>query len=279
MIAIAGVDSSLDAPSAADADAARYAGIGVWGGYLATRADVGLLAPWPRGAFENARRCGGTPIGFCSGWDDPRAIRELAAAWNVRPCLDDEPGIRADGFDRQAWVTAAGAGLYGLLRVHVGVTAAFHIAALYPGFLPGATWPVRVRPDSPCGWQWQGTHPGPGGRSVDSLVLDPWFGAPPAPAPAPPPKEEAVTGPIAVAVFDGMLHTFQVFQGSLRHRWQGPDGWEDEVLPGASGLEFEAPVYASTTDVPGQIQLWIPRADGGAHHAWYDGTWQSEVLA
>lgn len=173
---IAAVDSSFDAPSAADADAARGFNIGMWCGYLATRAGVGLAAPWPRGAFENARRCGARPIAFVSGHDDPAAVRQLAAAWDVLPCLDVEDGIRGDGAWVDGWLAASGAGLYGLLSVHRHA-APFHIAALYPGFLPSRTWPVSdPRPAEPCGWQWLGTHTGPGGRNVDSLLLDDWFG-------------------------------------------------------------------------------------------------------
>lgn len=172
---IGGLDSSFDAPSAAQADQARVAGVGLWNGYLATRPGVGLAAPWTELAFANARRCGGTPIAFCSGWDDPVAVRAQAAAWNVRACLDDEPGIRGDGYDRQAWCDAAGAGIYGLRAVH-GVRAAFHVIARYPGFDPGASWDgTRPADGAPCGWQWQGTHT-EFGRSVDRGWYDDWFG-------------------------------------------------------------------------------------------------------
>lgn len=182
---IAGLDSSYDAPAASDADAARAAGVGLWNGYLATRAGVGLLAPWTQAAFDNARRCGGTPIAFCSGWDDAAAVRAMAAAWNVRACLDDENGIRpSSSYDRQSWLDASGAGLYGLhavvngqlVSVHVGLRAAFHVAAWYPGGDPGTTWPAGTwRPDTPVGWQFQGTHTELG-RQVDRGWFDDWFG-------------------------------------------------------------------------------------------------------
>ncbi len=174
---IAALDSSYDAPSPAQADAARAAGVGVWCGYLATRPNVGLAHVWTRDDFEAARRCGGTPLGFCSGHDDPVAVRELAAAWNVRPCLDVEPGIRTDGSWVDGWLAASGAGLYGPLEVHHHA-AAFHIAALYPGFDPSLPWPVSAPVvTTPRGWQWQGTH-SEFGRSVDRLWLDDWFGGP-----------------------------------------------------------------------------------------------------
>jgi hypothetical protein len=175
---IAALDSSFDAPSADQARAAAAAGIRGWCGYIATRGGTGLAAPWTRLAFENARLCGGTPIGFCSGQDDPVAVGRLAAAWNVLPYLDVEPGIRADGPWVQGWLDASGAGLYGLASVHFatgGRRAAGHIVANYPGRDPRATWPPWLpRPPGPLGWQWQGTHQ-EFGRSVDRLWLDDVF--------------------------------------------------------------------------------------------------------
>jgi hypothetical protein len=173
---IAALDSSFSAPSADAARAAAAAGVRVWCGYIATRSNVGLAAPWPRGAFENARLCGGMPIAYCSGRDDPGAVRNLAAAWSVRPCLDVEAGIRDNGPWVQDWLNASGAGLYGLAAVHGGRAAAFHVIARYPGRDPRATWPADVaRPSGPVGWQWQGSH-SEFGCTVDRSWLDDWFG-------------------------------------------------------------------------------------------------------
>jgi hypothetical protein len=172
---IAGLDSSYNTPSPAQADAARAAGVGVWCGYLATQPNVGLAHAWTRDDFEAARRCGGTPLAFCSGHDDPVAVRGLAAAWDVRPCLDVEPGIREDGSWVDGWLAASGAGLYGLLGVHHHA-APFHLVAMYPGYDPDRTWPLTApAPATARGWQWQGTH-AEFGRSVDRLWLDDWFG-------------------------------------------------------------------------------------------------------
>jgi len=175
---IEALDSSFAAPSADQARAAANAGVRVWCGYLATRPRVGLAAPWTQLAFENARLCGGTPIAFCSGWDDPIAVRALAASWRVRACLDVEPGIRPDGPWVPGWLAASGAGLYGLPSVHYdadGRQPAFNIAADYLGFDPHATWPSWLpRSAAPCGWQVQGTHD-EFGASVDRLWLDDWF--------------------------------------------------------------------------------------------------------
>jgi len=156
---IAGLDSSYDAPNAAQADAAAAGGVRLWSGYLALPGGgAGLAAPWPREAFENARLCGGAPIAFCSGWDDPVALRELASEWGVRLCLDCEPGIRDLGDWTQPWLDASGAGLYGG-RVRHQLRAAFHILAEYPGFDPLASWSgLRPADGTPCGWQWRGDH-------------------------------------------------------------------------------------------------------------------------
>src|SRR5262249_16766074 len=124
---IAGLDSSFGRPSAALALQAKASGVSLWSGYLATKAGVRLAAPWTRADFDNARRCGGTPIAFCSGWDDPVACRALAAQWNVRLCLDVEEGIRGDGAWVQPWLDASGAGLYGNAQVHDGRNAVFHV--------------------------------------------------------------------------------------------------------------------------------------------------------
>src|ERR1051326_5410649 len=170
---IAGLDSASE-PSAAQANAAKAHGVRLWSGYIATQASVGLYHPWPRSAFENARLCGGKPIAYASGWDDPVACKRLAAAWNVRLCLDIEGGIRGDGSWAQAWLDQSGAGVYGNAPVH-RLRAPFHILAAYPGFDPKATWSPRLaHPSTPCGWQWQGTH-SEFGIGVDRGWFDDFF--------------------------------------------------------------------------------------------------------
>ncbi len=212
---IAALDSSYDAPSAEQADAARAAGVRVWCGYLGLPGGGrGLAHVWTRADFENARRCGGPPIGFCSGWDDPTRIRALAAEWNVRAGLDDEPGIRGDGFNRQAWCDAAGAGIYGAAGVH-GVVAPFHIVADYPcappqGCDPGTTWRSGLaRPTGALGRQWQGTHT-EFGRSVDRSWLDDWF---------------ATGGPIVIDPNDPTIKTIESkVDQALNFLYFGGDG-------------------------------------------------------
>jgi len=171
---IPGLDSATE-PSAAQAQAAHAVGVRLWSGYLATQANVGLYHAWSRDGFENARLCGGAPIAYCSGWDNPSACAAVAKAWNVRLCLDVEGGIRGKGPWVQGWLDASGAGLYGNAPVHPGRRAAFHVLAGYPGVDPQATWdPRQLAPDGPTGWQWQGTHT-EFGVGVDRGWFDDWF--------------------------------------------------------------------------------------------------------
>lgn len=172
------LDSSSDAPSLDQARAAKAAGIGFWWGYLATKPDVGLEAPWSELAFWNVLQAGLGCGAFVSGWDDPGALRQLAQVWGIHLlALDDEDGIRplTQPDWRPAFLAAAGAGHYGL-QERLTIPAPFRIAALYPaGGCTGATWPTSPPPAMPHGWQCQGTHT-EFGRSVDRAALDDWFG-------------------------------------------------------------------------------------------------------
>jgi len=172
------LDSSVDRPTPAQAQAARTAGIGMWWGYLATKPDVGLLAPWTQADFAVVLEAGLDVGAFVSGWDDPVALRQLAAAWGIPfLALDDEDGIRplTSPDWRPAFLQASGAGLYGLLERHT-IAAPFRIVAAYPaGGCTGATWSTSPAPPEPHGWQCQGTHT-EFGLSVDRSALDDWFG-------------------------------------------------------------------------------------------------------
>jgi hypothetical protein len=169
---IAALDSAY-APSAAQAQAAKAAGVGLWNGYAATKGRVGIYHAWSQADFDNARLCGGTPIAYVSGWDDPVALKALAAAWNVRLCLDVEAGIRDDGPWVQGFLDASGAGLYGNLRIHLGRRAPFHVLSWYVSD-PQATWGGSAPPGTPCGWQWQNSHD-EFGVTVDRCWFDDWF--------------------------------------------------------------------------------------------------------
>ena len=176
---IAALDSSFDAPTLAQAQAARGAGVQAWGGYLATQQQEGafnLAAPWSRMAFWNVQQAGLRAIAFCSGWDDPGTLRQLAAEWNVLLLADVEDAIRGDGPWVGPFLEASGAGLYGLLEVHRW-PAPYRIVASYSAGCTGTTWPAPSPPVEPHGWQCQGTHRDPvTGLSVDSMRLDDWFG-------------------------------------------------------------------------------------------------------
>ena len=205
---IGGLDSSFARPNAAQAAAAYAAGIRVWGGYLGTRGGLGLATLWDQAAFQIVKAAGMTAIGFCSGWEDPVAIRALATAWGVLPCVDVETGIRTDGLWLDDWLPIAGAGLYGLASVHyevgqpIGRRAAFNIVADYLTIgCTGEIWPSWLqRPSGPCGWQCQGSH-FEFGLDVDRGWYDDWF----------------ATGglPLDQATFDKLMNDWLASQGNM----------------------------------------------------------------
>lgn len=133
-----------------------------------------------------------------------------------------------------------------------------------------------------------------GGNYDESIILDPtWIGiqsipAPvPKPTPPPVPQEEEMSGPVAfVGSFNSQQHIFQVRSQAtgLEHWWQVGQSWQaPEVLPGTAGkIAAGAPILASATAVPGQLQVWAPLADGsGSYHAWQAAgaaTWSSETV-
>ena len=256
---IVGLDSSIARPTAAQADQARAAGVGIWSGYLATvpPEGVNLAASWTLADFEAARRCGSPPLAFCSGWDDPAALRRLAAAWRVRLCLDCEDRIRGDGAWVDPFLQASGAGLYGLLAVHYH-PAPFHVAALYPvAGCPGASWPTADRPPTPCSWQCQGTHD-EFGVSVDRGVYDDWFATPIASS-----GGGGDGSMVQVTGADGTLHRLEVVDEgqhdpsgnrggpvtwvAIRGGTGGLDAWQggDGELPGGGGWVAAGTLAAS----------------------------------
>lgn len=216
---IAGLDSSIDRPTPLQAAAMYANGVRVYGGYLPP--GVGLASPWDRGSFQVLQAAGLRCIGFASGNDDPAQVAATAAAWGVLGCLDDEDGIRTVGSWEQAWLDASGFGIYGNQRVH-GVRARFHVAALYPGSDPGATWPPGwAVPIGPLGWQWQGTH-SEFGLSVDRSWFDDSFlpirGGGMAAAPRPDGSQVDIFTVKADATVDHFTWTFAVgwhFQENL----------------------------------------------------------------
>lgn len=171
---IVGIDSSYAKPTAQLVAQFRAAGVKMWSGYLTTKSGVGIAAPWSQADFDLAKQLGAIPLAFCSGWDDPIACKALAAAWGVRLCLDVENSIRGFGSWVQGWLDASGAGVYGNIGVH-GVSAPFHILSAYPGVQENTTWfSGYTKPNTPCGWQYQGTHV-EFGIEVDTGNYDDWF--------------------------------------------------------------------------------------------------------
>jgi hypothetical protein len=164
-------------PTLGQSQEAYASGVRQWNGYIATKGGVNLLNPWSRAAFQTVQSVFGRTVAYASGWDDPVAVAQLAASWDVLLCLDNEAGIRPPGSWVQPWLDASGAGLYGLLA-DLGHAAPFYVVAGYPGYDPGTTWPNANPPAEPHGWQWQGSHT-EFGVTVDRCWMDDWFAAEP----------------------------------------------------------------------------------------------------
>ncbi len=180
---ILGFDSSYTLPDDAGLRQAKADGVGAWAGYMTTKPSG--IATWPKSNFDRIKAAGLGTWGYCSGWDDPAALKVQAAAWGIRILLDVENGIRGDGPWVQGFLDTSGAGLYGSPSVFAGRRAACYVVAMYPGGAsPTATWLNGYTPPSgPHGWQSQGTHSAYG-ASVDSGYFDDWFGGA-APTPQP----------------------------------------------------------------------------------------------
>src|SRR5215472_2807524 len=178
-------DSSFDRPNASQAQA----GYRAWGGYIATMPGVGLAAPWSRADFQVVQDAGLRAHAYASGWDDPEAVKRLAADWRVLLLLDCEDGIRGDGPWVPDWLQRSGAGLYGPCSVHYHA-APFRVVARYPNVLPpAATWDPQCSapPAEPHGWQVKGTHTDPvTGLSIDLSWMDAFFGTETIAVPVPP---------------------------------------------------------------------------------------------
>ena len=200
---IIGWDSSGSRPSADQARQAKTEGIGLWSGYLAILPpDQSGIESWAKQDFDNARLTGGTPLAFCSGFDNPEDLKKLAEQYNVRLCLDVEPGIRADQQDGdwvQDWLNRSGAGLYSNPYQSPGVfngrKAPFYVMSTEvldangnvvdqqvtwetnpPPGNPGPPPPV---PSGPHAWQWLVNTAGivntDLGLAVDKGWYDDWF--------------------------------------------------------------------------------------------------------
>lgn len=270
---LVGLDSSYDAPSADDALTAREAGVSLWSGYLTIRSGVGIAAPWTQLAFENARLCGSTPLAFCSGWDDPVALRERAQQWRVRLCLDCEDGIRGPGSWVPGFLQLSLAGLYGSVSTVQAYGAPFKVAADYPGFDPEKTFPYPSG-SLPTGWQWQGTHT-EFGRSVDRGWYDDWFGQPRLPYGG----GKAMTG----FQYNGTDHQFDLGpQGDIQWaRTTGGAGGAVHAQFVSLGGNETAPVieHCEYVSTDGTVVVKAKYADGHVQVAWLqaDGPWPQPV--
>lgn len=170
-----GLDSASP-PSDSQIQQALKDGVKLWSGYIPGPYIDKVSNPWEKADFQRVLNAGMNAIGYASGYSDPGYVAQTAHDWGILAALDMEYGIRTKGSWTQPWLDKAGAGLYAHPQDHSGLTAVFHVAADYPGYNPKKTWPGGYpRPDTPCGWQWHGTHT-EYGVSVDSSWFDDWFG-------------------------------------------------------------------------------------------------------
>ena len=250
---IAGLDSSFDAPTLAQAREAYASGVRIWGGYLGSRDGLGLAVRWNRMSFWNVQQAGIVAVGFCSGYDDPDWIRTTATEWGILACVDVENGIRDDGAWVSGFVQRARCGLYGSMSTHYqtgepdGRGAAFNILAWYPGYDPRSTWfdAIELRPSGPAGWQWQGTHTELG-LGVDRGWYDDWFLAGAADPASRPLITSGGEGTMVIIPDPGEpgLHRFYIASPHGNVRWAWASGGEgaldsgtgDDIDLGGAGL-------------------------------------------
>lgn len=141
-------------------------------GYFKYSSTDNVLNGWADSDFMRVQAAGLKTMAYVSGYADPVWAANRAASLGIQICLDDEGGMRPDGAWVPGWLASSGAGLYGNGPVHIHA-APFHILAAYPGYDPGVVWDTAYapKPDTPCGWQWQGSH-NVDGANVDSSWFD-----------------------------------------------------------------------------------------------------------
>lgn len=171
---------SIQAPTAAQLDAAYADGVRAWNGYLYWPKN------WSKASFDLIKAHGMKCIAYQTGWGDPVASKALAASWGVAGCLDIENGTRPNGSWVAPWLAASGFGYYASRSGYPIAPAPFHIVAEYITNDPGTSWPAgfAVPGSTPHGWQWHGSI-GKYGANVDLNWFDSTVWGAPAGAIAP----------------------------------------------------------------------------------------------
>jgi hypothetical protein len=188
----------------------------MWNGSLSGSFDPRIDGDWCAADFEAIAASLGPVyfdghayhgLAYVGGEADAAVIKEMAAEWNVLPCLDVEGSIRAYGDWVQAWLDEAGTcGIYGVSSVH-GVRASFHVMAFWTANPTSASWPYGYNhPGTPCGWQWAG-NVAMIGDVVDRNVFDDSFKATVASIPTTPPIHSAGDEDMARLVTAGVRPT------------------------------------------------------------------------
>lgn len=176
-----GLDS-WEQPNAAQIAAAKAAGYAFWMGYFKQTATDDIYSGWTDATFESVKAGGLLTGAYCSQLDDPTWVRTRAASLGIIAILDDESGIDSDNAGTDAWLSTAGAHLYGGSAVQATHRTHAHLGYVfseYPtaGNPNGLNWPAgfaQPSPARPMGWQYSDKG-SVGGLSVDLSVFDPAF--------------------------------------------------------------------------------------------------------
>lgn len=249
------VADSWEEPTDAQFAAAKAAGISAWLGYFKETSTDNIFHGWADATFQRAKAAGILTGDYCSQLDDPTWVRSRAASLGIIAILDDESRIDPDNSGTDAWLTTAGAHLYGGSGVQAAHRTHGHtgyVFSEYPtgGNPTGTNWPpgfAQPTPPRPMGWQYSDKG-SVGGITVDLSVFDSaLFGAP---API---KEDdmgqlvvaAVVNPNGVKA-DNAWYLF----------WLGDNPWKKwfDAVSGDAADEFPGP--AGVTTMPTVSATW-----------------------
>lgn len=171
------VADSWEEPTDAQFVAAKAAGYSAWLGYFKETATDNIYHGWADATFRRAQAAGLLTGDYCSQLDDPAWVRARAASLGIVAILDDESGIDPDNAGTDAWLAAAGAGLYGgsaVQATHLTHAHPFYVFSEYPagGNPSTVNWPPGIAaPPQPKGWQYSDKG-SIGGLAIDLSVFD-----------------------------------------------------------------------------------------------------------
>lgn len=276
-------------PSVTQIAIARAAGFGAWLGYFKQTATDDIYSGWSDATFKLVQAGGLKTGAYCSQHDDPTWVRTRAAALGIIAILDDESGIDPDNSGTDAWLTTAGAHLYGGSGVQATHRTHGHVGYVfseYPtaGNPSGLNWPngfAIPEPPRPLGWQYSDKG-SIAGLTVDLSIFDPAiFGQPII-------VEE--DDDVKPAFWDSTSAPWQSnqnwawvdTQGNLKHAWSGGgiETLASDLIPSSQVGMFIIYNDPGNPAGGGYIELTALTMDGRLQHFW-GGTaapWGMELL-